>query len=64
MELPFFWAISENADATFYQRYLEKRGYKQGVEFRYFLSPEIFGTLYADYINDRNWVTETRMDEP
>jgi LPS-assembly protein len=58
VELPFFWAISESADATFYQRYMEKRGYKQGVEFRYFLSPETFGTLYADYISDRKWITK------
>lgn len=58
VELPFFWAISEWADATFYQRYMEKRGYKQGVEFRYFTSPETFGTLYADFINDRYWVTK------
>ena len=59
VELPFFWAISENADATFYQRYMEQRGFKEGVEFRYFLSPSSFGTLYADYLNDRKQVTET-----
>jgi len=59
VELPFFWAISESADATFYQRYLEKRGFKEGVEFRYFLNPSSFGTLYADFINDRKQVTET-----
>ncbi|MBM4315466.1 MAG: LPS assembly protein LptD, partial [Deltaproteobacteria bacterium] len=58
VELPFFWAISESADATFYQRYMEKRGYKQGVEFRYFLSPGTAGTLYADFINDRHWVAK------
>ncbi len=59
VELPFFWAISESADATFYQRYMEKRGFKEGVEFRYFLSPASFGTFYADFINDRKQVTET-----
>ena len=59
VELPFFWAISENVDATFYQRYLEKRGFKEGMEFRYFLNPTSFGTLYADFINDRKQVTET-----
>lgn len=59
VELPFFWAISESADATLYQRYLEKRGFKEGVEFRYFLNPSSFGTLYADFINDRKQVTET-----
>ena len=58
VELPFFWAISESADATFYERYMEKRGFKQGMEFRYSSSPETFGTLYADFINDRKWVTE------
>jgi LPS-assembly protein len=58
VELPFYWAISEWVDATFYQRYMEKRGYKQGAEIRYFLSPETFGTLYADFINDRRWVTK------
>lgn len=59
VELPFFWAISENTDATFYQRYLEKRGLKEGVEFRYFLSPKSFGTIYADFINDHKRETET-----
>jgi len=52
VELPFFWAISDNTDATFYQRYLEKRGWKEGVEFRYMFSKNSFGTFYADYLND------------
>lgn len=30
IELPFFWAISPQMDATFYQRYIEKRGFKEG----------------------------------
>lgn len=52
IELPFFWAISDNTDATFYQRYLEKRGWKEGMEFRYVISKDSFGTFYADYLND------------
>ncbi len=52
IELPFFWAISDNTDATFYQRYLEKRGWKEGMEFRYAISKDSFGTFYADYLND------------
>ncbi|MEW6335411.1 MAG: LPS assembly protein LptD [Thermodesulfobacteriota bacterium] len=59
VELPYFWAISENVDATFYQRYMEKRGYKQGLEFRYTSSPETFGTLYVDYMSDRKRIKET-----
>jgi len=59
IEIPFFWAISKNLDATFYQRYMEKRGLKEGVEFRYFISPDNYGTFYADYLNDNKHVTET-----
>jgi LPS-assembly protein len=59
--VPVFWAISDSTDATFYPRYMEKRGYQQGAEFRYFLSPDSFGTLYADYLSDQ-W-TGTREIE-
>jgi LPS-assembly protein len=34
VELPFYWAISNNADATLYQTVLSNRGYMQGVDFR------------------------------
>lgn len=60
--IPFFWAISESADATFYQRYMDKRGYQQGVELRYALSPGAFGTLYGDYLKDRWTGVETVGD--
>jgi len=59
IELPFYWAISEDLDATFYQRYMSKRGFKEGVEFRYFISPDTHGTFYADYLNDTKNVKET-----
>ena len=59
VEIPFFWAISDDMDATFYQRYMDKRGYKQGVEMRYFTSPQNFGVLYGDFINDTGRLTET-----
>jgi len=52
IELPFFWSISEHTDATFYQRYMEKRGFKEGVEFRYFIDKDTFGTVYGDFMND------------
>lgn len=52
IEIPFFWAISPQMDATFYQRYMEKRGYKQGVEFRYFWGDHSFGTWYGDFMED------------
>ncbi|MDY6971899.1 MAG: putative LPS assembly protein LptD, partial [Thermodesulfobacteriota bacterium] len=34
-EVPFFWAVSDQTDITMYQRFLGKRGYMQGLEFRY-----------------------------
>ncbi len=59
VELPYYWAISEDTDATFYQRYMDKRGFKEGVEFRYYLSKDTFGTFYGDFMNDSAHLTET-----
>ncbi|MCG2741380.1 MAG: LPS assembly protein LptD [Syntrophaceae bacterium] len=58
MEIPFYWAVSDSSDATFFQRYLEKRGFKEGVEFRYAAGADSFGVFYGDFINDRKRVTE------
>lgn len=58
IEVPFFWAISPQMDATFYQRYIEKRGFKEGVEFRYYLGNHSFGAFYGDYMEDTKHVTE------
>lgn len=59
IEVPFFWAISPHLDATLYQRFIEKRGYKQGAEFRYWMGHKSFGTFYGDYLEDRKEVVET-----
>lgn len=59
IEVPYFWAISPRTDATFYQRYIEKRGFKEGAEFRYYLGEKSFGTFYGDYIEDTRNVTDT-----
>ncbi len=52
MELPFYWAISDSTDATFYQRYLDKRGYMQGIEFRHIRSENSKIFLLADILSD------------
>jgi len=62
IEIPFFWAISDSTDATFYQRYMVERGYKQGMEYRYTFSKDTFGTAYADYIRDNKTESETVDD--
>ena len=59
IEIPYFWAISPQMDATLYQRYIEKRGFKEGAEFRYYLGEKSFGTFYGDYIEDTRHITET-----
>jgi LPS-assembly protein len=59
IEIPFYWAISDSTDATFYQRYMSERGYKQGMEYRYAFSKDTFGTAYVDYIRDNKTENET-----
>jgi LPS-assembly protein len=50
---PFFWAISGSSDATLYEHYMERRGLKHGLEYRYVLAPESKGTAMYDYLYDR-----------
>ncbi len=50
---PFFWAISDSSDATFYADYMTKRGLKLGAEYRYILSERSQGTIMLDGFHDR-----------
>jgi len=50
---PFFWAIDNSSDATFYEHYMGVRGNKLGAEYRYMLSSETKGAVMADILNDR-----------
>ncbi len=52
LEVPFFWAISEQADATFYERYMTERGFMQGLEFRYVAENDSRGTFLFDILRD------------
>jgi LPS-assembly protein len=51
--LPFFWAINESSDATFYDNYTEKRGHRLVGEYRYILSDKSKGTLMLDGFEDQ-----------
>jgi LPS-assembly protein len=53
IELPFFWAISDQTDATFYEHWLQERGLMQGLEFRYVAEDDSKGLLLLDYLHDR-----------
>lgn len=50
---PFFWAISDSVDATFYAHYMSRRGLRGGLELRYVLAQNAMGTLMADGFKDR-----------
>lgn len=53
VDIPFFWSISDQVDATFYQHYMSKRGYMQGLELRYLADENSRGELLFDILSDR-----------
>lgn len=53
LEIPFYWAIGEQADLTFYQRGMSRRGYMQGVELDYVTDPQSKGIALFDILNDK-----------
>ncbi len=50
---PFFWAIDESSDATFYGHYMDKRGMRGGLEYRYYLDDWSKGTWRLDGFHDK-----------
>jgi LPS-assembly protein len=53
LEVPFFWAISDRMDATFYERYMVDRGFMQGLEYRYVAEDDSKGTFLFDLLSDK-----------
>ena len=49
---PFYWAIDDASDATFYAHYMSRRGLKPGLEYRYYLTREAKGALMFDFLHD------------
>jgi LPS-assembly protein len=62
MELPFFWAISDQSDATFYARYMSERGYMQGLEYRYIDNQDSRGAFLFDILSDE--IEEKDLKDP
>ncbi len=50
---PFYLAIDDSQDATFYLHHMGRRGNKIGMEYRYVLDENSKGTLMYDYLNDK-----------
>jgi len=53
LEMPFFWAISDQTDATFYERFMSRRGLMQGIELRNVSEGNSKGTYLFDILRDR-----------
>ena len=49
---PFFWAINDSMDATFYQNPMTKRGWMEGMEFRYVFSRENKAIFRYNFLSD------------
>lgn len=52
LEVPFFWNLSQDKDFTFYQRYMGKKGYLQGIEFRYVYTRLSRGAFMLDIMRE------------
>ena len=52
-EVPFFWAIREDMDATFFGRYMEERGWMSGLEYRIANRTWGEGTWIFNYLHDQ-----------
>jgi LPS-assembly protein len=53
LNIPFFWAISENRDATFVLDSYSKRGIGAGMEYRFIEPGGVKGYGWAYYIRDK-----------
>jgi LPS-assembly protein len=52
-ELPIYWAMTDQMDATFYEHYMSDRGLMQGLEYRYVGDEKSKGTFLFDIMKDR-----------
>ncbi len=53
VEQPFYWAISDNMDATLVGDYYAKRGAGEGIEYRFIEPDNSKGYLWAYHLRDR-----------
>lgn len=50
----FFWAISENSDATYWLDYATEKGIGNGLEYRIRFKEDSWAKIYGYYINEDN----------
>ena len=54
LDVPFFWAISKNTDATFYLDLETERGLGKGVEFRYIRTRKSSGEFFFYHYREKD----------
>lgn len=59
----FFWAVTDNFDATFYHDWYEKAGNGAGLEVHYAFDPLSAGDFEGWYVRERPTYLETESDE-
>ena len=60
--VPFYWAMNDHVDATFYPQYYSERGTMTGVEFRYKQSENNLGMFRFDYMSDHKSDSELEKE--
>lgn len=59
LTVPYYWNIAPNRDATFYPRYMTKRGLQLGTDFRY-LEPAYRGEARVEYLPGDQQISRDR----
>lgn len=49
---PLYWAINDHNDATFYAHYMNDRGVRSGLEYRYVLDENSLGAIFVEGFQD------------
>ncbi|SDB07751.1 LPS-assembly protein [Desulfonatronum thiosulfatophilum] len=62
LNLPYYWAIDEEKDATFYANMMSKRGVMMGAEYRQFTDLDSKGVWQANWLHDSK-TSPTEADE-
>ncbi|WP_052813031.1 LPS-assembly protein LptD [Desulfonatronum thioautotrophicum] len=62
LNLPYYWAIDEEQDATFYANMMSERGLMVGAEYRHFNNLDAKGVWQADWLHDSE-TAPTEADE-
>ena len=53
LKTAFYWDMAKNMDATLYADWLEKRGFKEGLEYRYVFTPDTKGKANFYFTDDK-----------